>query len=651
MFATVVITIGYVSLYVFGYYYPDKFLWGVNHLAFLGNTARIEVFFIMLGLILFPFSASIITPKFPTSFFSFSNSRKTKLIISLCFGIVGTFIFYHFKIATDIYGDAHAIVGDATIPKNWKAESLLQYKKTELLSFAFHDVLSHFLNINLQLTYQIVSSLCGGIFLAIYFYFVQSQNGSSKWKTLALLVGCSSGVNQLFFGHVENYTIVYLLIIVFLILGWNLFDERKGFGLMTAIFILGVGFHLEMVLLSPALLFAFLYVNQEKYPFFKKLVTIKSLLLFLVSTFISGIILYFFVFRADILSGVSVEEMRNKIFLPLNDPLPPPHNYSLISQSHLSDFFQELLFTVSPIALIICCSAAIFHKKINWREPKKIFFLLSSLFFLLFNFTVNPLLSMVRDWDLFSLASAPIIFFALSFLVEVFSLIKDARRENMFISIILVPAILSSTIFYINSDGQKVSDRLQTSGIWAYKTCYLKDQTIFMIYICLRRIKNIDEQIVERGNAITKLMPYSTNPDPYIGFLYGHQGFSYLRKKEYQPAFQCLIKSINLDSSNTQNILFAADVAMYLKKYDEASNLYDTYNKLVNEPEVESWRGLGAAEWANYMKYMTETNADSILIQKSNAVWKAENYTQFLHWYGEDSSIIQIEREKILSEF
>lgn len=371
---------GYLILSVTASFFPESFLWGVHQLAFFDPVTRCILVAVAIVLALPPVSKRIITLIENYTARVKSAMVPVPLLIILV-GAGGALIFYRFRIVTDMYGDSRTLLSSLS-GRSYGIVDLFRPGENEPLSRLAHQMISRLAGMDLKTTFQIVSSVCGGFFLMAVCLFVKNPRMSVPGKMLAVLFLVGSGTNQLFFGHIEDYTLVYLAIILFLMLGWNAFEGKPGYGLMIILFIIGIRLHMEMILLLPAALYLAAYVLGEKYPAVKRWIEPKWIMLYVCASLICAVISYYFIFHAYQLSTDVQTERASKIFLPLRNPLPYPHVYSLLSLNHLSDVLQEYLLTVTPGALIILCLGVLMVRRISWRNPKIVFFCACGILFL-----------------------------------------------------------------------------------------------------------------------------------------------------------------------------------------------------------------------------------------------------------------------------
>ncbi|MBI3766171.1 MAG: hypothetical protein HY277_06675, partial [Ignavibacteriales bacterium] len=406
--------------------------------------------------------------------------------------------------------------------KVYAIPDLFNPKDTEPLTRYIHQMAANVFHIDQKVAYEIISAIGGGLFLLFYLLFVLRLEGSVSWKILLVILGLSGGANQLFFGHVEDYTLVYVCSILFLIAGWQLFEGNATLGTMIVLFVVGVRLHVQMVLLAPALLYAVLHHRRRLSPKFERWIEPKRLFAGVALSVVCATLAYFFYFHADRYLVNDQAERFQKVFLPLVNPLPPPHYYTLFSIGHLSDVAQEFLLTVSPVAIMVLWLVIKFYRRVDWRQPRIMFFGLAVFYFQLFNLTVNPLLTMERDWDMLSLAAAPAMFLAIALSHQLFEKKLSSAEWATTTGVALAGAVLSCTIFYLNTTEQCVGSRFLGIGKWAFRSYY--QGSSYLINVGEGMISDKDEQIARGDKTIRELLPDASMPDFELANLYHKMG-------------------------------------------------------------------------------------------------------------------------------
>ena len=609
------LTAGYVILYAIGSFSPTSFLWGMNHLAFFQPAARYS--FLLLA---FAFAIPLVyrpLVRFIESVIDWlARSRWNSAVTLIPLGGAAAFLFYYFRISTDMYGDSRTLL-TLLAGKTYSLADLFRLdianvgdaEYREPLTRLIHQSIANLFHLDLKYTFQIMSALSGGFFIIMFTSFVLRLEGPKTWKVVFLVVGLTCGANQLFFGHVEDYTLIYLCIVLLLMFAWKFFDGKKLLPAMLLVFLIGTRLHSAMLFFIPSMVYCVCFSLRRTHPWFDRLLSPRSVLIAVGCTLVAALLAYYLVFHADRQLVGDQKERGEKIFLPVSGILPPPHNYSLISLNHISDILQEVMLTVSPGAVILCCLGIFFVRRVPWTNPRVVFFGLAAFYFLLFNCTVNPLLTPERDWDLLSLAAMPLTFFAIAATAGWF-------QHDLFPKVAaggsIALAILSSTFFFLNADSVKANQRLRSIGIWSFKSYYLG--SAYLINVGEMSIADPAGQIAARIGDLQLMDKDRSNPDLEYGFLCHKVGDAAYRLGEYDVAEKYYMKSYEEDPYNATAVKALAVISILGRRFDSAEKYMALYNGNINNPEILDFDGLVIAESAQYMNYLVSRGADSSLI-------------------------------------
>jgi hypothetical protein len=477
------------------------------------------------------------------------------LIAGLC-SLGSVIVFFNFKVVTDMYGDGRTLIKHLT-ERTFIFSDVFDWKNTEPLSFLLYQTASSLLHLELKEVIQLVSSVIGGVFVFSILIFIFVTGANTYWKILFCVALLTAGSNQLFFGYVENYTPAYLFISIFLMLSWMYFEGKKTLGWMILVFVIGTRFHIQCILLLPSLVYAIVFSFREKSSFAKRLLKPKTIFALFVASVLGGTLLYFFYFHANELLTITREEAAQKIFLPITNNLSYPHYYTIFSLNHFSDILQEIFFTISPAAIILLSLGIFRIHSLNLKDARFVFYGIGVFYFALFNFTVNPLLSPPRDWDMLSLAAMPISFLALSISKQLFEKIDTSIQKNI-IRLGISLAIFSCSIFWVNADVGKVNERLINVGKWVYKSYYTG--SAYIINAGVKTISDTHQRIEKYKSVLFQLNESRSSPDDEISAVYEQLGAIYSDIGE--PIKSMQIYSLSADHGKT-NLNFK------LQRYEE----------------------------------------------------------------------------------
>ena len=437
----------WVILYAAASFLPDSPLWGLNHLAFFPGAERIGILLLAIVLLI-PKVSSLYLSAAENLFERVQRTQMLRSAVTILLGTASMLIFFRLRIVTDIYGDTRTLLSWLS-RYHYSLVDLLDPKETEPLTRMIHQSVADWFHLDLKFTFQVVGVLAGGIAVMTYLMAVQYVRGPAPWKLFVLLVGLTAGVNQLYFGHVEDYTLFHLWSLFFLIVLWVSFEGKNVVLLMVASLVVGARLHVEAVFFIPTCIYAVLHASKETSSRVRRWIEPRAIGVFVGSTVVAGTLAYFFYFHADHYVVGDRDEVFKKLFLPMVNFHLPPHSYSLLSWKHVSDWIQEILFTVSPAAVGMFVLAIVFRRRIDWKDPKILCYGLASFYFLLFNMTINPMLTPIRDWDFLSLAADPLTFLAIALSQQIFLMFKEPGDQRTILAIGVALAVISCSIFLV----------------------------------------------------------------------------------------------------------------------------------------------------------------------------------------------------------
>jgi len=140
---------------------------------------------------------------------------KTRILIPLFCAFFGALVFYLFRVALFFLGDGYIMINSIT--------GGYRYRVEEPLDIYIHSIIYQWLHSNFSVdaaqTYALISIACGVIFVFVLIYFIKKlgETPHQQWTTVFAL--CTSGTMLLFFGYVESYSIVTVLVLVFFLSG------------------------------------------------------------------------------------------------------------------------------------------------------------------------------------------------------------------------------------------------------------------------------------------------------------------------------------------------------------------------------------------------------------------------------------------------
>lgn len=472
------LALAFVLPYIIGWAFPDDW-WATHHLAFLPAPWNYLLFSSAL-IVLF---LGLFIKSLPTKKLTFNHWS-----ISLAFGIVVGFLCYQFPIASDNYGNARSFVPYLpqtveTLPDSFWAKLFsfeLKPGNGRWGVFHFFTLIAYLFKTTYQDVFLWVNAVCGGLFVFTWLRFVAHNVQNTTWKLAISIAGVTSPFLLIFFGHIETYAPLYLILLWYLILLVKQLETKNHYLFipLLILLLLGIRFHTLMYFLFPSLVLALINQWKGNAAWFQKLTTLKGLLLWLfIPVCIAGLILYFFILRDHndprFLDG-DIPDIE-RLFLPIISPEAPLDKYNLQSWNHTFDFINAILHW-SPALLFLIVACLVFYRKSLKQSLPLNILIYTLLLFASFLFMINPLLSMPMDWDLFVFPTPLIMVIALL-------LVRGAQNESVTSSIplgALSIVLLAAPIFIVNAQPKAHSQRQDTVGVHVYKTYYAHSASLIL---------------------------------------------------------------------------------------------------------------------------------------------------------------------------
>lgn len=457
-----------LGLYLVGMFFPDDW-WGVHFLAFVSPIWKYGLLLISLVCLVLPFFINTFPPV--------SKLKVSWNFVSLAIAIGMGFLFYHFPIYMDNYGDATFVRSTqdeviTNIPAYMKEElGLLTFHPSHCRIFMLGWIYS--LGEALQLTYKevytYVNLISGVLWVLLWLLMVGKYLKDPIWRICLAVIGITAPFMANFFEHLEVYGPLYVLFLFYLFLLLEYVRSKSNVFLTGLILLQTILLRMHPLawFFIPALGLAIL----DKYranSLVSRLMTWKGVLVGVYIPFLlTTAILYFFItedYKDDRVIYLTVA--GDHIFLPLLSPEAPLDRYNLFSFNHIFDFANMLLFLSIPAWLLLFVAR---RKAEDSQQLLPLILGLTLLLMISFLFFLNPLLSLPMDWDLFALAGPVLL---------VLVLLKVRQNQDgsalAFRSLFSVIAISLLTIpfFWVNSNKQAYSERLESIGVRVFKTYY-----------------------------------------------------------------------------------------------------------------------------------------------------------------------------------
>ena len=388
---------------------PTEWLWGVYPYTYLARGWQIVLSGAVAALTLwlgFGRGPVFSPPRFP-------HRTRWQALIAL-FSLP---VFWLGRTVHTRWGDAYILVQgiahpDVRLTYNWQAP-LDTYLHAQL----FHLGERWWGWQNALPAYWIISSLAGALAIWALLRLALSMGRTDVERWLIFGVLATLGSMQLFFGYPENYTIISLLMLIFLWQGWRFLHDEHSLWTPSIVLALAHGCHPATLFLQPALWFlawrGWRRLGQNPW---------RLLLALLLPPLIVG---------AGVVGLMSAGGHGLTAFLGPEAPGGGDHRwwvpffqatgqweyYTMFSRGHLMDIINEQLLT-QPFTLLMLTLSLIFLWRKLPRDDFSGFLLMAAGAMLFLIFTWNPDYGGQRDWDLFAIAAWPASLLMLWWLVR-----------------------------------------------------------------------------------------------------------------------------------------------------------------------------------------------------------------------------------------
>jgi tetratricopeptide (TPR) repeat protein len=237
------------------------------------------------------------------------------------------------------------------------------------------------------------------------------------------------GSVRLFAGYIETYTLAFAFSCCWTLSAWGYLNRRVRSIWMFAFWALALLSHVTAVLLLPASLWVLSRTDDGR-------VSLKGreLLGFaLVALAIGGVVVFAF-FRTQV---ERVGAGTGHFLMSITSE--PPHRYGLFSSAHLADFINHWLllapaFVVVGLALAIQSARSKLFNIRDYLSHDLLFWTLAAFAPIAAGFIIDPKLGWARDWDLFTLLSAPALTGIAIWLTRLTGPLKRAALSIAFLS-------------------------------------------------------------------------------------------------------------------------------------------------------------------------------------------------------------------------
>ncbi len=612
-------------------------VWGIHFIAYVPLTLKLTLL-AAGGLLLVPGVQRSLFVRITHLTAPLKVEKKVRILPVVIIAAVCFMIFRSLTIATDIYGDDILMLKDyhnnSIFDWNWIGDvfSPKLVVNKEALTVAVHRIVAHLFSISIASSYKIMSEFCGALFIGIWVWFVQKitvDNNKSTWplRIVLIVLGMFAGGIQVFFGHVENYSFGILTFTFFLVALYFFIEEKIGTLAFVLIYLLAFKAHIIGVLFSPAFLVAILYRYRHKLPKVPSLFHWRAMLwTVILPAFMLGVVLYIFLFHSwDEPYAYTTGRQFQQSFLPIVGLPPPLDHYSLLSPNHIADLFNLILIVAAPIILMLVSIMVFNRKELSWSQPNVMIFGLAALFPFLFFLAMNPMLSPMRDWDVYTLLFPPLLFF-------LFMLLTQSQLRvygHVWLAHTLVFGVLfTSVLIAVNASPDELQLRLQDAGVYTYHTYYAGSD-----YIEARSFEIADTSKYAHAHFATlvtglALEPFAGN-NPELAVMMSRLASYYASINDGDSALVWAEAACKTDSRIHRYFLDLAGYYVQMDRLEEGSKVLTQFlkNREERDDTDNSYLDQIAATMAQLGARYSRQGKDSLTIVWAEAARKMEPRT------------------------
>ncbi len=389
-----IIYYGTLASYFVTVFFSDHRLWGIGWWAYFHQAVPIvlPVIAVSLSILILKVSPNSSAPESNRA----SKERPSSIfIVSTIVVTIGSgLLFYFLRARVHFLGDGYQLLSrladNISSPKSWDVG-------VSTINQFFYSLFNGPPDERALHAFQSISILCGIVLVLVsgivaYRLFVTNGERTVFWFGIL-----SGGYMLLFFGYVENYSMLITAIIVFLLIGLLSIEEKISAYWAIAPFFVAAALHIFGLLLTPAL--AFLLVRRTRFgaafgEWFQRRRTMSLILIVLIAC--SAYII-----------------LRSKsTFYAFTLLAPTPDTYAvegnwLFSFVHISDFLN-LLIMLSPSVVFAGVILLLNRRKLSVK-PAMSYLGIALVPTMVAIFAFNPRLGMPRDWDVFAVVGPPLV--------------------------------------------------------------------------------------------------------------------------------------------------------------------------------------------------------------------------------------------------
>ncbi|NOZ27893.1 MAG: hypothetical protein GXP39_07545 [Chloroflexi bacterium] len=336
-------------------------------------------------------------------------ARVTIRRLPLLLALIGLPLFWRFRLVHTRWGDAYILSQaiahpDVHLTYTWQAP-LTVYLHAQLWAlghrlWGWSDAMP---------PYALTSVLAGGIFLYALARLAIETSRDRYAAAITFGLVATLGTIQLFFGYVENYSLMTLGMMIYLWLAWRCLQDQIPLLWPATALALTHALHPSSIVLAPSLLYlGWVWARKGE----ERRYGAAAWQIILPMVIVAGGVILLMEQGGHGLRYLVGEDRPGggdgKWFVPLFAATTRWEHYTMFSWGHLVDMLNEQLLT-APMALwTLVALAALAWPRVRTGSTWTRLLAIAAGLYLLFIWTWNPDYGGQRDWDLFAPAAVPL---------------------------------------------------------------------------------------------------------------------------------------------------------------------------------------------------------------------------------------------------
>lgn len=507
---------------IFGFF--KNLLWQPSTIVFFPRPFQIIIFGLsFVSIILLLFKPRLIMIK-----------DNILFIFGFLFFILLTLLFQE---SIPLYGDGFLLQQDI--------ETFIPGQPTEVLTVLIYRMVFTVLPNTIKsgyIAYHLINTITG--LIAIYCYIQLTKTVEKEFRPFLLFIFIMLGINILFTGHVENYNLCYIFMLLYCI---RFFLKKPSIYVQGLLLGFAICFHSLGIILLPSFIY---YVFKEK---IKKLVLLKTIILFTIPFFVT--------FLLGLLLRVPMHNLiKNILFgsiIGLKGYSGGFSFWSIFNIKHFLDIINIMLLTL-PVWPILIITVFIRTSSILLNKSLIILMWISIPSFIIFVLFNSPL-GLARDWDIGSLLVIWSILFIILQFFHCMKFIPDLKRYLM--PICLLNFCLSIPWFIVN--------HYPELSIKKYESILVSNANLPSISYGYENLARY-YKLINKHSYSAQNYELAAKYNPNIERYWSNAASEYLMNNTPDKAIFSYQKAIKINSKNPYNYAGIGLAFINMEMYDSA---------------------------------------------------------------------------------